>query len=320
MKKLSFIYHDDYLKHDTGALHPEKPDRLRAILDHLKNSSLWNDMKHVTPTPASIEWIEKVHPRSYIEMIERRCRAGERTLDEGDTHACIESYDVALLAAGAVLNAVDIVASEIDTEKKSSVAFCAVRPPGHHAETSTVMGFCLFNNVAIGARYARMKLGIERVSILDWDVHHGNGTQEIFYADPTVQYISLHQYPFYPGTGATTEIGTDKGKGFTINCPMAAGSGEREYLQAFEQKVLPALHSFQPQLIFISAGFDAHRDDPLAQIHLTEESFAKMTAMVMEIAAAYCAEKIISVLEGGYNLHALAKSVGEHLRVLTGDV
>jgi len=179
------------------------------------------------------------------------------------------------------------------------------------------MGFCLFNNVAIGARYAQKKYGVGRVAILDWDVHHGNGTQEIFYDDDSVLYISLHQYPYYPGTGAANETGSGKGEGFTLNCPMAAGSGEKEYLDAFRSKILPALHKFQPELVMISAGFDAHKDDPLAHINLTEDSFAEMTKLLQEIASKYCDEKIVSVLEGGYNLDALAMSVERHLVELT---
>jgi acetoin utilization deacetylase AcuC-like enzyme len=244
-------------------------------------------------------------------MIKRRCLAGETVLDTGDTHACRESYDAALLAAGAVLQAVDGV-----MKGELSAAFCAVRPPGHHAESEAAMGFCLFNNIAIGARYAQKKYGVERVAILDWDVHHGNGTQEIFYADDSVFYISLHQYPYYPGTGAANETGTGNGEGLTLNCPMAAGSGWKEYEEAFRSKILPALHKFQPHLVMISAGFDAHKDDPLAHIQLTEDSFAEMTNMMMEIASKYCNGKIISVLEGGYDLQALARSVEKHVHAL----
>jgi acetoin utilization deacetylase AcuC-like enzyme len=196
------------------------------------------------------------------------------------------------------------------------IAFCAGRPPGHHAETARVMGFCLFNNIAIGARYVQAKYGIERIAIVDWDVHHGNGTQEIFYDDPSVLYISLHQFPLWPGTGAVTETGSGKGEGFTLNCPMTPGSGEKEYLEAFRNRILPALHKFRPQLLMISAGFDAHKDDPLANIQLTEDSFATMTSMLMEISSKYCGGKIISVLEGGYDLRALARSVEAHLTTL----
>lgn len=310
---LGFVYDADYLKHDTGFGHPERPQRLEILLRHLQHSELWEGMKHLHVTPASLDWIGLVHPEHHIKMIEKKCLRGERVLDAGDTHVSPESYDVALKAAGGVLGAIDDV-----LRGNLQSAFCAVRPPGHHAETATVMGFCLFNNVAIGARYAQTKYGVDRIAIVDWDVHHGNGTQEIFYDDYSVLYVSLHQYPFYPGTGAATERGSGKGEGFTLNCPMQAGSGEKEYLDAFQNQILPALDTYQPQLLLISAGFDAHKDDPLANINLTEESFEKMTEMLMDVASKHCGGRIVSVLEGGYNLEALARSVEGHLTKLKG--
>jgi acetoin utilization deacetylase AcuC-like enzyme len=313
MNNVGFIYHPDYLKHDTGSGHPERPDRLRALVKHLLGTELWKKLHHLQPTAPAVEWLTAVHPESYVKSIEQQCRSGVRILDFGDTRVCRDSYDVALLAVGGVLLGVDrVISGEL------SSAFCAVRPPGHHAETQTAMGFCLFNNVAVGARYAQKKYGLERVAILDWDVHHGNGTQEIFYDDPTVLYISLHQYPYYPGSGAASETGSGAGVGYTVNCPMPAGSGWKEYEAAFRSTILPALHRFQPQLLMISAGFDAHRDDPLAHIQLTDDSFAEMTKMMMEIASAYCNGKIVSVLEGGYHLEALARSVERHLQELAG--
>ncbi|HWP82375.1 MAG TPA: histone deacetylase [Bacteroidota bacterium] len=268
-------------------------------------------MNHVLPERATVEEISAVHPVSYVEMIERRCKAGERVLDFGDTHVCADSYEIALLAAGGVLRGVDEV-----LQGKSKAAFCAIRPPGHHAESATVMGFCLFNNVAVGARYAQKNYGVKRVVILDWDVHHGNGTQEIFYEDDSVFYISLHQYPFYPGTGSANETGKGKGEGFTLNCPMSAGAGDREYREAFARKILPAIDLFKPELVMISAGFDAHKDDPLANIELTEDSFGWMTETMCEVAENYSRGKIVSVLEGGYNLEALARSVEMHVKKL----
>ena len=311
MSTVGFFYHPDYLNHDTGDGHPERPDRLRYLMKHLLHSNVWHDLYHLQPLRADEQWITMVHPETYISMIQQRCSAGETVLDMGDTHVCKESYNIALLAAGAVIQAVDQVLTN-----KLERSFCAVRPPGHHAETSTVMGFCLFNNVAIGARYAQQKYNVERVAILDWDVHHGNGTQEIFYEDPSVFYVSLHQYPFYPGTGATEETGEGKGKGFTLNCPMKAGSKEQEYLGAFRERILPALNKFHPQLLMISAGFDAHKDDPLANIELTENSFSEMTKMAVEVAEKHCIGRIVSVLEGGYSLEALARSVEAHLKHL----
>jgi acetoin utilization deacetylase AcuC-like enzyme len=311
MSAIGFVYDDEYLKHDTGPEHPERPERLRAIVRHLNQNGMLKNLRQLHPVSASLDWIQKAHAPSYIQMIERRCLAGETVLDSGDTHVCRESYGIALLAAGGVLRAVDEV-----IEGDAKRVFCAVRPPGHHAETHSVMGFCLFNNVAIGVRYAQQKYGIGRIAILDWDVHHGNGTQEIFWSDPSVLYISTHQYPLWPGTGASNEVGEGAGEGYTLNCPMRPGSGEHEFLEAFHDRIMPALHKFRPELLMISAGFDAHRDDPLANIDLTEQSFAAMTQFSAEIASKYCDGKIVSVLEGGYNLNALARSVEAHLKVL----
>lgn len=311
MSKLGFIYHPDFLKHDTGIGHPERPQRLEALLQHLLGTPVWSQLAHLRPEHAELSWIHLVHPERYTSMIKSRCHVGEHVLDEGDTHVCKDSYEVALLAAGGVLLAIDeVVAGKLDR------AFCAVRPPGHHAGTSTVMGFCLFNNVAIGARYAQQHHGIQRIAIVDWDVHHGNGTQQIFYEDNTVFYSSLHQFPYYPGTGSTGERGSGPGEGFTLNCPMGAGSVEKDYMDAFQTHLLPALRSFQPELVLVSAGFDAHKDDPLAGINLTEESYAKMTEFVLDIANEYCGGKVVSVLEGGYNLQALARSVEAHLNTM----
>lgn len=311
MNRVGFIYHPDYLKHDTGIGHPERPQRLEALVQHLLATPLWGDLSHLRPEPAPVEWIHEVHPEQYTTMIKSRCQVGERVLDEGDTHVGRESYDVALLAAGGVIRAIDEVISG-----KINRAFCAVRPPGHHAGKSNVMGFCLFNNVAIGVRYAQRKHGVKRVAIVDWDVHHGNGTQEIFYDDNTVLYISLHQFPYYPGTGSAGERGEGPGEGFTLNCPMGAGSVEKDYLDAFQAHILPALDAFRPELLCISAGFDAHKDDPLAGINLSEESFSRMTELLLGVANKYCDGKMVSVLEGGYNIQALSRSVAAHLNAM----
>jgi acetoin utilization deacetylase AcuC-like enzyme len=311
MSHTGFVYSKEYLRHDTGPGHPERPDRLIAVVDRLNQRGVLDRVRQFDPIPASLDWIQKVHPSEYVHTIERRCLEGETVLDSGDTHVCKDSYGIALLAAGGVLKAVDEVLQE-----NVKTAFCAVRPPGHHAETRSVMGFCLFNNIAVGARYAQQKYGIDRVAILDWDVHHGNGTQEIFWTDPSVLYISTHQYPLWPGTGASNETGDGNGEGFTLNCPIRPGSGEREYLDAFRERIMPALHKFRPELLMISAGFDAHRDDPLANINLTNESFATMTEFAMEIAVKYSGGRIVSVLEGGYNLEALAGSVAMHVQTL----
>ena len=311
MSRLGLIYHPDYLKHVTGSSHPEKPQRLEVLMQHLLATPLWGTISHLRPTPALLDTIHLVHPERHTTMVKIRCQVGEQILDEGDTHVCRDSFDIALLAAGGVVQAIDeVVGGRLER------AFCAVRPPGHHAESSKVMGFCLFNNVAIGARYAQKKHGVERIAVVDWDVHHGNGTQQIFYEDDSVLFISLHQYPYYPGTGAASERGTGRGDGFTLNCPMGAGSVEKDYLDAFQAQILPALHRFQPQLLMISAGFDAHAEDPLAGINLKDESYGIMTELLLDVSGKYCGGKIVSVLEGGYNLQALARSVESHLKAM----
>lgn len=313
--KTGFVYHDQFLLHDTGIGHPEKPDRLKAIVSHLQATGLWNNLQHLLIDSAPTETIRFVHTSQHLKFVKDRCeQAGESGsvfLDQGDTTVSSNSYDVALLAAGGIIAAVDAVCSGVLTN-----AFCAIRPPGHHAESNSPMGFCLFNNVAIAARYAQQKYKIRNVAIVDWDVHHGNGTQEIFYNDPSVFFISLHQFPFYPGTGARSERGAGKGEGFTLNCPMKAGSNEADYLHAFKNEIVPVLNTYQPELILISAGFDAHRDDPLANINLTENSFGIFTEILTELAAKYSNNKIVSVLEGGYNLNAMSKSVQQHLEIL----
>jgi acetoin utilization deacetylase AcuC-like enzyme len=309
MSKPGFIYHPHYLDHDTGIGHPERPQRLESLVQHLLASPLWAQLSHLRPEPAALEWVHAVHPERHTSMVRSRCHVGEQVLDDGDTHVCKDSYEIALLAAGGVLKGIDeVAAGNLDR------VFCAVRPPGHHACASRVMGFCLFNNVAIGVRYAQRNHGVQRAAIVDFDVHHGNGTQEIFYEDNTVLYVSLHQYPYYPGTGAASERGSGAGEGFTINCPMGAGSVEKDYLDAFQTRIVPALEMFRPELLFISAGFDAHKDDPLAGIQLTEDSFGRMTDLLVGVADRHCGGKVISVLEGGYNLRALAESAAAHLR------
>jgi acetoin utilization deacetylase AcuC-like enzyme len=308
------VYNERFLDHNTGPAHPERPDRLRSIVTHLQKAGLWNSVQHLIIDPAPEEWITKVHTTDHLRFVRESCLRGITVLDEGDTHVSKESYDVALLAAGGVIAAVDGIA-----KGQLHNVFCAVRPPGHHAERNRAMGFCLFNNAAVAARYAQGAHGVGRIAIIDWDVHHGNGTQEIFYEDKSVFYVSTHQYPFYPGTGSRSERGAGEGEGTTLNIPMAAGTGEKEYLAAFREEILPALRHYGPELMILSAGFDAHRDDPLANINLSEASFATLTSLVMESAEQICNGRIVSILEGGYNLTALARSVEAHLRTLMNE-
>ena len=302
---VGLVYSDVYLRHNPPHGHPESADRLRYLVRHLKECGLQDSLISIVPTEVDNEDLHAVHAEEYVEFIRHEAGRGGGMVDEGDTHVSAGSFEAALLAAGGVCRGVDAVLSgSVDA------AFCAVRPPGHHAERDRPMGFCLFNNVAVGARYAQRKHGVERVAILDWDVHHGNGTQHAFEDDPSVLFISLHQYPFYPGTGSRMEKGLGKGEGFTLNIPMTAGSGESEYIAAFQTIVLPQLKEFNPGLLMLSAGFDAHRDDPLADMNLTENSYARMTRMIGGIAP------IVSVLEGGYNHSATALAVEAHLRAV----
>lgn len=309
MKKTGFIHHPLYLRHHTEP-HPENPGRLEAIQDKLEKSDIYSRLILPEPRKASPEEIALIHEPGYIDQVRKSCQSGMRALD-ADTRISPDSYEAALLAAGGGLVAVDKV-----MDGTCDNVFCAVRPPGHHAERQYAMGFCLFNNVAIAARYAQTRKNLNRVFIFDWDVHHGNGTQNAFYADSTVYYSSAHQYPFYPGTGAGDETGTGDGLGFTRNFPMRAFSGDDAYISIVKNKLLPEIYRFKPDLIIISAGFDAHSEDPLAQIQLTTGCFGEITDILRAAADEICGGRLISMLEGGYNYEALSESVLLHIRRL----
>jgi len=310
VRPTSFISHPEYLKHETGRRHPEDPARLTAIARHLETTGMLAQLVQTEPTEPSLDWLTLAHTSEYISAIEAACRRGVRALDP-DTCISPDSYRAALLAVGGALLAVDQV-----VEGNTANAFVALRPPGHHAERERAMGFCLFNNVVIAARYAQRRYGLKRVLIVDWDVHHGNGTQHAFEDDPSVLFFSTHQFPFYPGTGRTSERGTGAGLGYTLNVPLAAGCGDVEYREVFEKILYPAAQTFEPHLVLISAGFDAHRDDPLAGMNVTEDGYAQMTSIVRDIAERYCEGRVVSLLEGGYNFEALAHSVERHLHIL----
>ncbi len=311
MGRTGFVYHPDYLKHEMGPGHPESPERLRAIVACLEGSGLLGRLVRIEPTPAADEWITLVHAPSYVQSLkDREPDIGYAALDP-DTALSPGSLPAAYLAAGGALAAADaIMAGHVDH------AFCAVRPPGHHAERNRAMGFCLFNNVAIAARYLQRRHGIARILIVDWDVHHGNGTQHVFEEDGSVLFFSTHQYPHYPGTGRETDRGYGRGEGLIINVPLPPGQGDEAYRDLFHRLLVPAADRFRPEFVLISAGFDAHQDDPLAGMRLTEQGYGELTGIVAGIARRHCRGRLLSCLEGGYNLRALSASVEQHLLAL----
>jgi acetoin utilization deacetylase AcuC-like enzyme len=323
-----------FVEHRTGAAHPERPDRIRAITTAVRRAGMVDSpspfpefqidlgpfpagmtklVELPEPRPADEQWLRSVHSQGYIDRIREICASGGGVLDAGDTPVGRESFEIAKLASGAVLGCCDgVIGGRVGR------AFAALRPPGHHAEPEQPMGFCLFANISIAARYLQDAHSVGKIAIVDFDVHHGNGTQAVFEADPSVLFISLHQDPrtCYPGTGYPDETGTGPGRGFTLNIPFPPGSDDAVYLRAFHALVLPKLDAFRPEFLLISAGFDAHRDDPLAQIDLSEDAFEQMTRMLVSAANAHCGGRIVSALEGGYDLRALGRSVVRHLAAL----
>jgi acetoin utilization deacetylase AcuC-like enzyme len=308
-KNTALIWKEEFLKHDTG-LHPEKIERLVAIRSYLEKTSYYNDLVRPDFKPATWEKIAQNHDGRYVQGLENICQQKKSGNLDPDTPFSSGTYEAASLAAGAGMKLAEMVWKG---EVSNGVAL--VRPPGHHSVYETAMGFCFFNNIAIAARHLKT-LGAQRILILDWDVHHGNGTESSFYEDDSVYFVSLHQYPFYPGTGKESDRGKGKGLGYTLNCPLPRGSGEADYKTVYEEKVFPALDAFQPEIILISAGFDAHKRDPLGGMELETESFAKFTEWTLKKAKEHCQGKIVSFLEGGYDLTALSESVEAHVSVL----
>ncbi len=327
---LGFCSDPRFVHHLTGPHHPERPDRIRAIHRAVRVAGMIDSpdpfpefaidfgpldgggvkLVELQATPADEKWLTAVHTPRYVEHVKHVCALGGGVLDQGDTRVGPESCDVALLGLGAVLRCCDAVMD--GTVRR---AFAAVRPPGHHAEPDRALGFCLFSNVAIAARYLQRRHGLGKIAIVDFDVHHGNGTQAALEDDPSVLFISLHQDPrtCYPGSGHAYETGSGAGEGFTLNIPMTPGADDDDYLAAFNARVLPALDTFRPDALLISAGFDAHHADPLAQIQLSEACFERMTRLLVGVAETHCGGRVISSLEGGYNLRALGRSIVRHL-------
>ena len=311
---VGLVYHADYLKHDPGMHHPERAGRLEAIMHALEASGRAQQLVRLTWGHDPQEWVAKVHHPELLKLVQIASQRAPAALDP-DTVVSSDSFHAALKAVAGTLAAADAVMNH-----QLSQVFCAVRPPGHHAESHRSMGFCLFNNVAILARYLQQHHGLDNILIIDWDVHHGNGTQHIFEDDPSVFYFSTHQYPFYPGTGAATETGSGRGKGYTMNVPLPAGTDDETYIDVFEHQLLPRALAYRPDCVLISAGFDAHYADPLAHMQVTEAGYRRMTQVVKEIAATCCEQRLIAVLEGGYNLDALGRSVEAHVEELQRDV
>ncbi len=299
------------LAHRTPHGHPERKERFEAVIQALRASGLETRMLPATAGEADTDTLKLCHAISYIELAEREIAAGQRMLSTGDTHVSPGSLAASRSAVGAVCAAVDAVVAE-----QARQAFCVLRPPGHHARPDHGMGFCIFNNIAIGARHAIRRHGLERVLIADWDVHHGNGTQDIFYEDPSVLFFSTHQSPWYPGTGMAGESGAGAGRGTTINCPFPAHSGRDEILGAFRNRLMPAADAFRPDLVMISAGFDSRLGDPLGQFRLSDDDFAELTGLLREVADKHAQGRLVSALEGGYSLDGLVAGVTSHVEAL----
>jgi acetoin utilization deacetylase AcuC-like enzyme len=308
MSKLSLLIDRVYERHTTGPGHPESPERYEAVVQAIDQVSALKAAPRIPVRHATDDEVALCHTRDYIATVKQDIARGVRDLSTGDTAVGSKSLDVALRAVGGVLNAVDQIVSN-----HTKRAFCAVRPPGHHATPNRGMGFCIFNNVAVAARYAKQKHGLERVMIVDWDVHHGNGTQDIFYEDGSVLFFSTHQHPWYPGTGRAEETGAGKGKNRIINRPLPAGAGRKEVGEAFRLGLKPAADAFRPDLVIISAGFDSREGDPLGRFRLTDEDFVELTEMLLEVADKHAGGRVLSVLEGGYSLSGLQAGVAAHV-------
>ena len=315
MSPTGILLDERFRRHATGEGHPEAPARLTVIQEALEASGLLAACQRIEPVPASEVVIQNIHTHDYLTRLDAACRQGYPYIDVPDSAICPESYEIAKLAAGGVIEAVRKVA-----RGELQRAFCAVRPPGHHAERDRSMGFCLLNNVAIAACVLKAEFKLDRLAIVDFDVHHANGTQHAFDADPSVLVISLHAHPnyLYPGTGYEDEVGMGPGRGYTMNIPFLPGATDEDYRAAFKDRVIPAIGRFSPQMILLCAGFDAHRDDPLGNLSLSDDIFAWMTGTVVELAERHAHGRVVSVLEGGYNHGVLARCVPEHVRRLQG--
>lgn len=313
MEKTGILREKRFLDHHMGAYHPESPERLRVVYDMLDTAGFGQNIVWIPARPSEREEVLAVHDEGYLDRLAATAGKAHTFLDP-DTSTCADSWDAALLAAGGLCEAL----SEVYKGNVNN-AFALVRPPGHHAERNRSMGFCLLNNIAVAARFAQSSLGLSKILIVDWDLHHGNGTQHTFEDDPTVFYISTHQYPYYPGTGAFSERGVGAGEGYTLNIPLSTGCGDGEYAAIFEEIIRPAAMAYQPDLVLVSAGMDIHRSDPLGGMGVTPEGFCAMTRTLMEIAETCCQKRMALTLEGGYDLEGLRESIKAILEELSGQ-
>jgi acetoin utilization deacetylase AcuC-like enzyme len=310
-KKLGIVYHPDFFIHDNPA-HPEKKERLQAILSLLRTENLLERLEQLAPQPATVEELARVHTPEHIAHIENLCRQGRPQVD-ADTYLVPQSYEVGLMSAGAALTAMRAV-----LRGKLDVCFSLGRPPGHHAEPHRAMGFCLFNNMAVAARHAQLEFGLKRILIVDWDVHHGNSTQKVFYHEPDVLFVSVHQDPAFPGTGHLHETGAGEGAGYNVNIPLPPGCGDPEYSRVFAEIIRPLADRFRPELVMVSAGQDTYHQDPLAAMRLSFRGFAQQARHIREIADTYAEGRVVLTLEGGYHLRGQAEAVATVLAELGG--
>jgi acetoin utilization deacetylase AcuC-like enzyme len=315
MKRTGLLYDERFLLHRTDSGHPECSDRLATAYRALEQAGLLPHLTMIQATPTRLKWIERVHSPRHIFRFEEACMLELGELDHADNQICKDSYDTALLAVGGILNTIDLL-----MEGNIDNGFCAVRPPGHHAETNRALGFCYFNNIAIAAKYLQEQWRIQRVGIVDFDAHHGNGTQQIFFADPTVFYYSIHEHPSFsfPGTGREFEQGMEEGYGFTLNSPVLPGEGDETYKELMQKDLFPSFASFKPEVILVSAGFDAHMDDDMSNINLSTEGFSWIMQTLVDLAETHANGRLISILEGGYALKRLPELIRNHVEILLG--
>ncbi len=312
MCKTGIVRDEKYLDHNAGPFHPESPKRLEAIYAMLDGDDMTGLFEGVPARPCDREDLLRVHSADYVDRVAATAGKGHTSLDP-DTATSSGSYEAALFAAGGVCEAISrVISGGLDN------AFALVRPPGHHAETGRAMGFCLFNNVAVGARYAQEIHGLKRILVVDWDLHHGNGTQHTFEADPSVLYFSTHQYPYYPGSGAHHQHGREKGAGYTVNVPLSTGHGDSDYMAIYERILKPVALEFKPELVLVSAGFDIHENDPLGGMRVTPCGFAGLTRTILDIADACCEGRMVVTLEGGYNIKGQTASVRAVIKEMAG--